>query len=62
MMSHIDYDEIKRSLLQQKKHVLEMMNEHQEEPNIVSQLQHQLENLEYIIELTDMNHYSRGNK
>ncbi|MGM9985690.1 MAG: DUF3896 domain-containing protein [Bacillaceae bacterium] len=59
-MSQENYNEMKQSLLQQKNHILEMIKEQEHDSALVSKLHNQLENINYIIDLTEMNHYNRG--
>ncbi|GIN61795.1 membrane protein [Robertmurraya siralis] len=56
----MNYHEIKQTLEEKKHHLVDKLKD----PNLLSEqkieIQNAIDNYEYIIELTEMNHYKRG--
>lgn len=56
----VNYQEIKQTLAEKKHHLEDKLKD----PNLLSEqkveIQNAIDNYDYIIELTEMNHYKRG--
>ncbi|MDQ0157646.1 DUF3896 family protein [Robertmurraya andreesenii] len=56
----MDYQEVKSKLEALKKELMKKMEDPSYTKEEIDSIQKSIDNYEYIIELTDMNHYERG--